>query len=165
METALAIHICPMCPEVRNEGPGICPSCGMALEPETITLAEEDQGNPELQDMTRRFLIALALSVPVFVIAMGGMVPGFHELLPRNIARWLEFILFDTGCSVGRLAVLRPRLAIADQSPSEHVHTDRAGYRCCLWLQPGCAFIPRECSRCRSGTPADRLAFILKHLP
>jgi Cu+-exporting ATPase len=93
METAPAIHICPMCPEVRNEGPGICPSCGMALEPETITLAEEDQGNPELEDMTRRFLIALALSVPVFVIAMGGMLPGFHELLPRNTARWLEFLL------------------------------------------------------------------------
>jgi Cu+-exporting ATPase len=93
METAPAIHICPMCPEVRNEGPGICPSCGMALEPETITLAEEDQGNPELEDMTRRFLIALALSVPVFVIAMGGMMPGFNELLPRDIARWLEFFL------------------------------------------------------------------------
>ena len=93
MEITPAIHICPMCPEVRNEGPGICPSCGMALEPETITLAEEDQGNPELEDMTRRFLVALVLSVPVFVIAMGGMVPGFHELLPRNTARWLEFAL------------------------------------------------------------------------
>jgi len=93
VETTPAIYICPMCPEVRNEGPGICPSCGMALEPETITLEAEDQGNPELEDMTRRFLIALVLSVPVFVIAMGGMVPGFHDLLPRNTARWLEFIL------------------------------------------------------------------------
>ncbi len=80
-----------MCPEVRNDGPGVCPSCGMALEPETITLEEEDQGNPELEDMTRRFLVALVLTVPVFVIAMGGMLPGFHELLPRNTSRWLEF--------------------------------------------------------------------------
>lgn len=92
MQTSTAIHICPMCPEVHNEGPGICPSCGMALEPETITLEEEEQGNPELADMSRRFLISLVLTIPVFVIAMGGMVPGFHDILPASWARWLEFL-------------------------------------------------------------------------
>jgi len=63
----------------------------MALEPETITLQEEQEGNPELKDMTRRFLIGGVLTIPVFLIAMGGMFPGFHEIVPRNIARWLEF--------------------------------------------------------------------------
>jgi Cu+-exporting ATPase len=63
----------------------------MALEPETITL-EEEQGNPELEDMTRRFLVALVLTVPVFVIAMGGMFSGFHEFIPRELSRWLEFV-------------------------------------------------------------------------
>ena len=81
-----------MCPEVRNEGPGVCPSCGMALEPETVTLEEEERENPELADMTRRFLVGLVLTVPVFIIAMGGMVPGFHEFLPRSTAQWLEFV-------------------------------------------------------------------------
>ena len=81
-----------MCPEVRNEGPGVCPSCGMALEPETVTLEKEEQENPELADMTRRFLVGLVLTVPVFIIAMGGMVPGFHDFLPRSTAQWLEFV-------------------------------------------------------------------------
>ncbi|MBT8049421.1 MAG: copper-translocating P-type ATPase [Xanthomonadales bacterium] len=80
-----------MCPEVRNAGPGVCPSCGMALEPETVTLEEEEKGNPELADMSRRFLAGLVLTLPVFVIAMGGMFPGFHDILPRGTSRWLEF--------------------------------------------------------------------------
>ena len=88
-----AIYICPMCPEVRNEGPGVCPSCGMALEPETITLEEEEKGNPELEDMNRRFLTGLVLTLPVFIIAMGGMVPGLQDILPGRTARWLEFLL------------------------------------------------------------------------
>jgi len=81
-----------MCPEVRNAGPGICPSCGMALEPETFTL-EEETGNPELTDMSRRFLIGLILTIPLFVIAMGGMLPGFDGILAPRTSRWLEFAL------------------------------------------------------------------------
>ncbi len=61
----LPVYVCPMCPEVRNEGPGVCPSCGMALEPETVTL-EEQEDNPELADMRRRFVIGLILTVPLF---------------------------------------------------------------------------------------------------
>ncbi|MDH4001272.1 MAG: HAD-IC family P-type ATPase, partial [Xanthomonadales bacterium] len=91
MDTSAALHICPMCPEVRNSGPGVCPSCGMALEPETVSLAEEPQANPELVDMTRRFLVGLVLTAPVFVIAMGGMIPGFDDFLPAGLSRWLEF--------------------------------------------------------------------------
>jgi len=87
-----AVYVCPMCPEVRNAGPGICPSCGMALEPETFTL-EEETGNPELTDMSRRFLIGLILTIPLFVIAMGGMLPGFDGILAPRTSRWLEFAL------------------------------------------------------------------------
>ncbi len=73
------IYTCPMHPEIRQVGPGTCPICGMALEPE---VASADTGpNPELIDMTRRFWIGLALTVPVFVIEMGGHF-GLHWLAP-----------------------------------------------------------------------------------
>ncbi len=86
-------YTCPMHPEIVQEGPGNCPKCGMALEPHTVTLEEE--GNPELKDMTRRFWISAVLTVPVVIIAMGPMVPGvsFESLgLPRFM-RWLELAL------------------------------------------------------------------------
>ncbi len=67
-------YTCPMHPEIVRPGPGACPICGMALEPRTVTAQEED--NPELRDMTRRFWISLALTVPLLVIAMGHMLPG-----------------------------------------------------------------------------------------
>src|SRR5207249_7301195 len=66
------IHTCPMHPEVRQLGPGVCPKCGMALEPETASLEEET--NPELADMTRRFWIAAGLSLPVLVLGMLEML-------------------------------------------------------------------------------------------
>ena len=63
-------YTCPMHPEIRQIGPGTCPICGMALEPTVMTA---DTGpNPELVDMTRRFWIGLALTVPVVVLEMGG---------------------------------------------------------------------------------------------
>jgi Cu+-exporting ATPase len=67
-------YTCPMHPEIVRPGPGSCPICGMALEPRTVTLTQEE--NPELRDMTRRFWISLALTVPLFAIAMADMVPG-----------------------------------------------------------------------------------------
>lgn len=63
------IYTCPMHPEIRQEGPGNCPICGMALEPETIT--GEEGENPELADMRKRFWIGLVLTLPVFVLEMG----------------------------------------------------------------------------------------------
>ena len=67
-----AIYTCPMHPEIRQPGPGSCPICGMALEPE---IASRDEGpNRELADMTRRFWIGLALTVPVFVVEMRSSV-------------------------------------------------------------------------------------------
>ncbi|HEY6034620.1 MAG TPA: YHS domain-containing protein, partial [Kofleriaceae bacterium] len=74
---------CPMHPEIRQPGPGECPICGMALEPEMPSL---DEGpNPELVDMTRRFWISAALALPVLVLAMGGMTFA-HVLGPWPLA-------------------------------------------------------------------------------
>src|SRR5580700_10065396 len=67
-------YTCPMHPEIVRPSPGACPICGMALEPRTVTAVEED--NPELRDMTRRFWISLALTVPLLVIAMTDMLRG-----------------------------------------------------------------------------------------
>jgi Cu+-exporting ATPase len=76
------VYTCPMHPEIRQVGPGSCPICGMALEPDVITA---DSGpNPELADMTRRFWIALALTLPVFVLEMGAHVFGLHLLDMRT---------------------------------------------------------------------------------
>jgi len=69
-----ATYTCPMHPEVRQQGPGSCPICGMALEP--LEFAAEEEANPELIDMTRRFWICLALTTPVFLLAMSEMIPG-----------------------------------------------------------------------------------------
>ena len=65
---------CPMHPEVVRDGPGACPICGMALEPMDV-LAEDEGPNPELADMTRRFWVSVALTVPVFVLGMTERLP------------------------------------------------------------------------------------------
>ncbi len=85
-----AIYTCPMHPEVRQEGPGSCPICGMALEPETVSL--DDGPNPELVDMTRRFWIGLALAVPVFLLEMGQHLFGLH-LLSGPVSSWVQLLL------------------------------------------------------------------------
>jgi Cu+-exporting ATPase len=83
-------YTCPMHPEVRQIGPGSCPICGMALEPEQVSL---DQGpDPELIDMTRRFWIALALTLPLFVIEMGSHFGAMH-LLPSAWSNWISLAL------------------------------------------------------------------------
>src|SRR5262245_42135061 len=67
-------YTCPMHPEIRQMGPGSCPRCGMALEPEMVS--EEDQENPELKDMSRRFRGAVSLTVTVVALAMTEAIPG-----------------------------------------------------------------------------------------
>jgi Cu+-exporting ATPase len=85
------IFTCPMHPEIRQEGPGSCPICGMALEPEEITL---DQGpNHELVDMTRRLWAAVALSVPVVVLDMGGHFFGLDHAIPHGWMNWILLAL------------------------------------------------------------------------
>ena len=87
------IFTCPMHPEIKQEGPGSCPICGMALEP--LVATAEAQPNHELTDMTRRFWIGLVLSSPVFVLEMGGHVPwlGLHHLVPATVSTWIQFAL------------------------------------------------------------------------
>lgn len=85
------IYTCPMHPQIRQVGPGSCPICGMALEPETITA--EDAPNPELADMTRRFWIGLVLTVPVFVLEMGGHLLGHRFMLNPTLSNWIQFAL------------------------------------------------------------------------
>src|SRR4051812_712126 len=83
------IYTCPMHPEIRQAGPGACPICGMALEPEMP--AADNRPNPELADMTRRFWIGLGLSVPVMVIEMSGHL-GAHWLTPA-LSNYAQFAL------------------------------------------------------------------------
>ncbi|WP_268247504.1 copper-transporting P-type ATPase, partial [Asticcacaulis endophyticus] len=87
---ARKLYTCPMHPQIRQEGPGACPICGMALEPEVITLNEPD--NHELKDMTRRLWIATALSIPVAVLAMGAHV-GISKYVPETTSLWIQMIL------------------------------------------------------------------------
>ena len=84
------IYTCPMHPEVRQVGPGACPICGMALEPEQVSL--DDAPDPELIDMTRRFWIALALTLPVFAIEMGSHL-GLMHLVPPGWSNWISLVL------------------------------------------------------------------------
>jgi Cu+-exporting ATPase len=87
------MYTCPMHPEVRQDHPGACPKCGMALEP--VVSGEGEEENEELVDMSRRFWIAVALALPVFVLAMladlaPGLLPG---ALSMRIVQWIEFVL------------------------------------------------------------------------
>ena len=84
-------YTCPMHPQVRQMGPGHCPICGMALEP---VLATAEQGeSPELRDMTRRFWIGTALTMPVFALEMGGHVFNIHHLIAQQTSNWVQLLL------------------------------------------------------------------------
>ena len=85
-----AIYTCPMHPEVRQVGPGACPICGMALEPEQVSL--DDAPDPELRDMTRRFWVALVLTLPVFAIEMGAHL-GLGHWVPAEWSNWISLVL------------------------------------------------------------------------
>lgn len=84
-------YTCPMHPQVRQMGPGHCPLCGMALEP---VLATAEQGeSPELRDMTKRFWIGTALTVPVFALEMGGHLTNLNHLLGQQLSNWIQLAL------------------------------------------------------------------------
>src|SRR5437773_5853351 len=87
------IYTCPMHPEVRQMGPGAWPKCGMALEPEMALVEEE--ANPELTDMARRFWIAAGLSVPVFVLGMSETFPIVQLILATPAVVWAGWPLFQ----------------------------------------------------------------------
>jgi Cu+-exporting ATPase len=84
------IYTCPMHPEIRQVGPGSCPICGMALEPDVVSL--DAPPNPELADMTRRFWIGLALALPAIVLEMGGHLVGGHGLIDPTLSNWIQLV-------------------------------------------------------------------------
>ncbi|ARS66061.1 copper-translocating P-type ATPase [Sinorhizobium meliloti] len=85
-----AIYTCPMHPQVRQIGPGNCPICGMALEPEVITA--ETGPSPEFVDMRRRFWIGFVLTLPVLALEMGGHLTNLHMLLGAQTSNWLQLV-------------------------------------------------------------------------
>lgn len=88
-----AEYTCPMHPEIVQVGPGSCPICGMALEPMMVTA--EAAPNHELIDFTRRFWVGVVFAVPLLIMAMGEMLPGFsfHGVLPGASFGWTQLIL------------------------------------------------------------------------
>ena len=85
------IYTCPMHPQIRQVGPGACPICGMALEPAVMTA--DTPPNPELADFTRRFWIGLALTIPVFILEMGGHLFDIGHLIAPQISNWIQLVL------------------------------------------------------------------------
>lgn len=85
-------YTCPMHPEIRQPSPGACPICGMALEPVTVTAVSGR--SPELADMTRRFWVALMLSIPVLILGMGAdLVPAIHDAIAPRASAWIQLVL------------------------------------------------------------------------
>src|SRR5438128_1792032 len=87
------IYTCPMHPEIEQDHPGACPKCGMTLEPKSIGAEEEEQR--ETQSLSRKFWIALVLTIPVLLLAMGHVIPGLEidSIVPKQIGKWIEFAL------------------------------------------------------------------------
>jgi Cu+-exporting ATPase len=91
-EEATTIYTCPMHPEIRQDQPGYCPICGMALEPIAVT-GEPKEENSEAKDMTLRFWIATILTVPVCLLAMAHFIPGLDlaHWIPSRLNQWIQF--------------------------------------------------------------------------
>ena len=87
-------YVCPMHPEIVRDAPGECPICGMALEPRTVA-GDEEEANPELEDMSRRFRVSAVLAVPVFLLAMvADLAPQWLPAgLSMGVVQWIEFVL------------------------------------------------------------------------
>jgi P-type Cu+ transporter len=89
-EPERAIYTCPMHSQIRQIGPGSCPICGMALEPEVASL--DAPANPELADMTRHFCVGAALSIPPVVLEMGGHLIGGQGLIDQTLSNWIQLV-------------------------------------------------------------------------
>ncbi|MEX0642377.1 MAG: heavy metal translocating P-type ATPase [Pirellulales bacterium] len=89
------IYTCPMHPQIQQEHPGDCPICGMHLEPMTLSANSDEEENAELHDMTKRFWIGAALTLPVFVLAMAHLIPAIasQSWAGSHAARWIQFVL------------------------------------------------------------------------
>jgi len=115
LAAAAGIYTCPMHPEVRQEGPGPCPLCGMALEPLDPRAAADDG---EQKDFTRRFVVAATLTVPLLVLAMGPMLSAALAL-PGTIGGWLQLVLATPVVAWAGLPVfVRARDSLRARSPN-----------------------------------------------
>jgi Cu+-exporting ATPase len=87
------IYTCPMHPEIEQDYPGACPKCGMTLEPKAVGAEEHEHG--EERSLSRKFWIALSLTIPVLLLAMGHAIPGLEieSIVPKQIGKWIEFAL------------------------------------------------------------------------
>ncbi len=113
-----ALYTCPMHPEIVRDKPGSCPICGMALEP---MMATGDETNPELEDMSRRFWVCLALSAPLLLMAMSAMIPGqpLSHLVSGRAAVWIELALATPVILWGGLPFFaRGWASIVNRSPN-----------------------------------------------
>ncbi|CAN5433616.1 hypothetical protein BH11ACT8_BH11ACT8_05160 [soil metagenome] len=91
-DAEVAEYTCPMHPEIRQDGPGSCPICGMALEP--VLVAGDAGPNTELVDMTRRFWVGVVLSLPVLILSMGrDLVPALDDLIAPRASGWVQLVL------------------------------------------------------------------------
>jgi Cu+-exporting ATPase len=86
-------YTCPMHPQIVRDAPDNCPICGMALEPRTVSLAEEE--NKELKDMRRRFWTSALLTLPALAIGMSELIPGapLQRLIPPTITAWVQLLI------------------------------------------------------------------------
>ncbi len=86
------IYTCPMHPEIEQDHPGACPICGMTLEPKTIGAGDEEDQR-EIRSLARKFWVALVLTIPVLIIAMGHAIPGLRvdAIVPKRVGKWIEF--------------------------------------------------------------------------
>src|SRR5439155_3048342 len=88
------IYTCPMHPQIEQDHPGACPKCGMMLEPKTVGAGDEEE-QKEIRLLSRKFWIALVLTIPVLLLAMGHVIPGLEidSIVPKQIGKWIEFAL------------------------------------------------------------------------
>ncbi len=100
------MYTCPMHPQIRQPKPGNCPICGMALEPEKVSL--DAAPNHELIDMTRRFWVSVILAAPLALFVMGAhLIPNIpHEWMDSSLSHWLQMLVATPVVLWGRLAVL-----------------------------------------------------------
>lgn len=89
------VYTCPMHPEIEQDHPGDCPKCGMPLEPKEVTNAADEHARREIRDLSRKFWIGLALTLPVFLLAMLPMIPGvsLERWIPKSVSKWIELAL------------------------------------------------------------------------
>jgi P-type Cu+ transporter len=92
LEPNKVIYTCPMHPQIQQDRPGNCPICGMTLEPQTIGAGDQEEQR-EVNSLSRKFWVALVLTIPVLILAMGHAIPGLNidTIVPRQIGKWIEF--------------------------------------------------------------------------